>query len=161
MEASCSSPHRRNPLSPIHTHPCPRQLPVRPGKRRVCVHRYQKIGLGPSISADVVRVTPRYCFKLLNLPCSLFKLPSRAPDWNFDRAKHWAPGSHLRKTVQPAEVIVIRTSLKLERTGALPFTKSQQKKYTQQERLFADKAVVPKDFSDFKDKVCSFTFLSI
>ncbi|KAJ7769155.1 hypothetical protein DFH07DRAFT_769055 [Mycena maculata] len=72
----------------------------------------------------------------------LFKLPARAPDWNTHTSRPWAPLPSSAVTRKPADVVVIKTALKLERTSALPFKKGQEKAWTEKERGYADEAVI-------------------
>ncbi|KAJ7764542.1 hypothetical protein DFH07DRAFT_939066 [Mycena maculata] len=90
---------------------------------------------------------------LQSVQTNLFTLPSRAPDWNFDHSKPWAPNFRQRKSIQPAEVVIIRTALKLERTSVLPFSKGQQKEWTEQQRILTGNSVVPNNFNEFRDKL--------
>ncbi|KAJ6469215.1 hypothetical protein C8R47DRAFT_1223073 [Mycena vitilis] len=78
----------------------------------------------------------------------LFKLPARAPDWAISDS--WAPHPPV---IIPANVVVIKTGLRLKQSTALPFQKAKQKVFTEVERGFADSAVVPTSFEDFRTKL--------
>ncbi|KAJ7509265.1 hypothetical protein B0H11DRAFT_1901393 [Mycena galericulata] len=93
---------------------------------------------------------------LQSVQTCLFKLPVRAPDWNEAVSKPWASRLSSNEAIQPAEVVVIRTGLKLERTSSLPFENGKEKSWTEQERGYAEQAAIPTSFEDFKAQ-CSYS----
>ncbi|KAJ7509341.1 hypothetical protein B0H11DRAFT_2217066 [Mycena galericulata] len=90
---------------------------------------------------------------LQSVQTCLFKLPVRAPDWNEAVSKPWASRLSSNEAIQPAEVVVIRTGLKLERTSSLPFKNGKEKSWTEQERGYAEQAAIPTSFEDFKAQI--------
>ncbi|KAJ7273893.1 hypothetical protein C8J57DRAFT_1224802 [Mycena rebaudengoi] len=76
----------------------------------------------------------------------LLKLPPRAPDWS------WT-GLPADGLWSPAEVVVIQTPLKLERTSTLPFKPEDAKTWTESKRELAEAALVVTSVDDLQDKL--------
>ncbi|KAJ7172909.1 hypothetical protein C8R43DRAFT_1119731 [Mycena crocata] len=82
---------------------------------------------------------------------NLFTLPSRSLEWKLAAPNTWTPTTFTMP--EPAEVIEIKTALKLERTTVLPFKSEDRIEWTEDQRALAEEAEAPTDIDDLCRKI--------